>query len=487
MSILQQIANPNMARIPQSIMAGRKAAAVEASQAQKLNWLQQQVAQGPARQAILNEQATQAPLNTVLKQQAVEQGDFENQKAQEFQYRSGVAKGVLAAQVAGPGEDRDRILHSILDNAEDDATRTAISSLLASPDEEMQEAQFKKVTDYFKQAGYLDMEAEKLALREKERLTRERMADAKLVEVGKKREDKKETDEAKLGLNKEKLEFKRDKWDLASKNLKSPLGKLMDDRDTKEAGSADWITFNKAIAKKARANNGFSDEVIEQNVQAILNEDMAPKDVSKRGGLQAIVLAEAYKRNPSYSFIYADANARYKQLAGTLTSKALIGGVQPLYDELREKGESLNNTRYLMVNAVANWFKKQTGDPKIVAFDNLRDDVIAETERILLGTGVLSDSKYTRALKNLRSSAGPEQMKASIDQFELVVRERLNALNRDAFSQRYTPGTSKGEFNKKYKSGYAKKYGSELLGGEKKTDDMDLNDEGDDDLDGLFD
>jgi len=86
-------------------------------------------------------------------------------------------------------------------------------------------------------------------------------------------------------------------------------------------------------------------------------------------------------------------------------------------------------------NKGINAWRLQTGDEKVVAFNNLRDDIIAETERVLMGSGVLSDSKYMRALHNLNTAQSPEQMGAAIQQMVLVVKTRDEALREQPYPQ----------------------------------------------------
>ena len=53
-----------------------------------------------------------------------------------------------------------------------------------------------------------------------------------------------------------------------------------------------------------------------------------------------------------------------------------------------------------------------------------------------MGSGVLSDSKYLRALHNLNSAQSPEQMGAAIQQMMLVVQKRDEALRTAPYPQK---------------------------------------------------
>ena len=140
--------------------------------------------------------------------------------------------------------------------------------------------------------------------------------------------------------------------------------------------------------------------------------------------------------DPNFSLIDADANIKYKTDSTNLRTIALIAGIDPLFEELKGKAAALNNGMVPIFNKGVNAWRLQTGDEKVVAFNNLRDDIIAETERVLMGSGVLSDSKYMRALHNLNTAQSPEQMGAAIQQMVLVVKTRDEALREQPYPQK---------------------------------------------------
>lgn len=183
---------------------------------------------------------------------------------------------------------------------------------------------------------------------------------------------------------------------------------------------------------KMNINNAAPDEVGTLAKQ-VADGRLDPNAISKRGGLQQKVYAEVERISPGFNFTGATANAKFATNSGNLTSRALIQGVEPLYTKLEETGKALGNTTIPGVNRVMNWAKEQAGNPEIVAFNNLRDDVVAESERILLGSGVLSDNKYLRAVKNVNSAQSYPQLKAAVTQLRMTVKARLDALDKKPF------------------------------------------------------
>jgi hypothetical protein len=157
------------------------------------------------------------------------------------------------------------------------------------------------------------------------------------------------------------------------------------------------------------------------------------ESIGTRGGNRDNVAAYIEANYPGTDLAKLGANIAYQQAPGNLQSRALIQGVEPLYDNLLEAGKALGNSSIPGVNKIKNWVKEATGQPEIVAFNNLRDDVIAESERVLMGSGVLSDSKYTRAVNNVKSSASMPQLNAAVRQLRLTVKSRLEALDKQPF------------------------------------------------------
>ena len=125
----------------------------------------------------------------------------------------------------------------------------------------------------------------------------------------------------------------------------------------------------------------------------------------------------------------AAANAQFERATATQNTQSLLNTIDPLLDNLKQKGNELGNTGFPLLNKGINLGKEMVGRPSITAFNNARDDAVAELERGLLGTGVLSDSKYMRALHNVNSAQSPEQLSAAIEQMKIAIKSRLEAIN----------------------------------------------------------
>lgn len=193
------------------------------------------------------------------------------------------------------------------------------------------------------------------------------------------------------------------------------------------------------------SGNGFNNYNLSNEERVALNRAI------KTGGLDpykinsrtAKIYAQQEMLNPGMKWNELGAQATYQRSASATNTQTLLKSIDPLFDNLLVAGSKLNNTRWPVVNKPMNWLKEHVGgNEDIVAFNNLRDDTVAEIERGLLGTGVLSDDKYRRAIKNINSAQNYAQLKAAVENTKLVVRARLEAIERGPNGKAVGGGTT---------------------------------------------
>ena len=430
-SLLAQIASPTLANPAQAFIAGREAGT-------QRNLLQQQVlgtelanqasATALTPEALALQRAKTMEQQSLLEQQAIGQG-LSNQAAQVGldegaleAKRKEIGVGLLNAQSAGAGETRTMILQSMLNDPNlEEQGRGLITNLLNTPSEQ-QDTALASMISGFTQAGYI----EDTSTGGK---TPEQIQQALDIESG--------TLAAREAELAERIRARETGSDTGTVTLSS-LGKLMRERDAlnPETNADDIAAYNAVI-------DGMMNDATDADIQAqadnlaiqVVQGRLDPNTISKRGGLQQTVYSTIEENYPGTNLAQLSANVKFWSNASNLQSRGLIGGVQPLFDSLLETGKELDNTSIKVLNRVVNFAKEQTGDPGIVAFNNLRDDVIAESERILMGSGVLSDTKYIRALGNVNSAQSYKQLEAAIAQLENVIRARLHALDEAPFQE----------------------------------------------------
>jgi hypothetical protein len=178
--------------------------------------------------------------------------------------------------------------------------------------------------------------------------------------------------------------------------------------------------------------NGLSDEEQAALGRAI-NNGLDPYKVNSKTGK---IYAQQELLQPGRKWNELGATAAFERNAGVMNTKALLNTIDPLLNKLVQSGAILGNSNLPGYNKAVNFLKEQTGSSDIVGFNNLRDDVVAEVERGLLGSGVLSDSKYNRAIKNINSAQSLPQLKAAVENTRTVIQARLEALAKGPISEK---------------------------------------------------
>lgn len=204
--------------------------------------------------------------------------------------------------------------------------------------------------------------------------------------------------------------------------------KLTYNKDAEAAKLArDKFEWEKTHPKAGRLGGILSAMSAEENkaLSNAIDNGLDPHWINSR---TANIFAQQEMETPGRKWNTLSAAATFERSQSTMNTNALLSAVNPLMDSLIEAGKKLNNTNVPGINKIGNWFKEASGDPNIVQFNNQRDDVIAEVERGLLGTGVLSDSKYQRALHNVNSAQSPAQLESAVKAMKIVISARLEAL-----------------------------------------------------------
>jgi hypothetical protein len=192
-----------------------------------------------------------------------------------------------------------------------------------------------------------------------------------------------------------------------------------------ETAKANRVNVVNNPTKKMDMNiNGLSDAESEALSRAIDN-GLDPYKVNSR---TAKIYAQQEMKTPGRAWNALGAQAAFERNSGVMNTKALLNTIDPLLGKLEKAGSILGNSTLPGFNRAANFLKEATGRPDIVGFNNLRDDVVAEVERGLMGSGVLSDSKYQRAMKNINSAQSVPQLKAAIANTRIVIQARLESL-----------------------------------------------------------
>jgi hypothetical protein len=203
--------------------------------------------------------------------------------------------------------------------------------------------------------------------------------------------------------------------------------------------ATEWSAVQKTVEG---ASNGFNNYGLDEQQTEALNNAVSEGrlDIYKVNSRTAKIYAQQEMAKPGTNWNQLAAGAAFERTPSTSQTKALLNSINPMLEQLLVAGKALGNSESPLVNRPVNWAKEVTGNTEIVAFNNLRDDTIAEVERGLLGSGVLSDSKYLRAVKNVNSAQTYGQLRAAVDNMKIVINARMEALKEGPYPGAKTEG-----------------------------------------------
>lgn len=206
----------------------------------------------------------------------------------------------------------------------------------------------------------------------------------------------------------------------------NPFGKVIDTRDVS------YTEPVKVAGAGGHSGGGSGGQAAAGDVDALVEMAHAgkldPNTISKRGGLQAAVYAELYRRYPDDNIIDMGANANFVRNPQIQRSIKVLDSITPILGDLKSAHAALGFGK----NPVYNWTRRkyleQTGDKRLAAYDNLRNNIILETTVAMQGSSVMSDARVNMEKENLGKLQSPEQMDAAIANIRKIIGARRKAM-----------------------------------------------------------
>lgn len=158
--------------------------------------------------------------------------------------------------------------------------------------------------------------------------------------------------------------------------------------------------------------------------------DTAPSQVTNTFGINVRneALIEAKKLDPNFKPENAEANFKFKTATPNLMSIVNTQAVIPLLGAFKDRFEAMNNQKLPSYNAAKNWISRNLGEPEVVAYENMRRDLVFEITRALTQSGQMSDARVKLELDNLKNSFSPAQFDGAMKSLDMVLKTRMKAL-----------------------------------------------------------
>jgi hypothetical protein len=184
-----------------------------------------------------------------------------------------------------------------------------------------------------------------------------------------------------------------------------------------------------AEGKKAEAETVGMKDAIQGQAQDLVESDMDPSQIQKRGNQYTPILAAAREysmKKYGVPFDLAKAQEDYKFASDPKTQNrlkymnSLIGdertGSSGNLDLLVQYSDKLKRTKFPALNDVAAWARLESGDTNIIKFHNAAVDAADQFANIMNGGGsgsATSDAKIKQGLEMFNKGFNNDQIKAS--------------------------------------------------------------------------
>lgn len=166
-------------------------------------------------------------------------------------------------------------------------------------------------------------------------------------------------------------------------------------------------------------------------IVGITNYKLSPARVTSiRGGRRERIIGLAMMYDPSFDMSQYPARqklrADFTSGKGAANLRSLNTAIGHL-DSLGRSADKLDNSPIQLWNKIANFTLAQTGDPRIVEFNNTANAVAGEMATIFKNTSG-TDQEIKAWREQLSSSQSPEQIHGAINQLIELMASRMEAL-----------------------------------------------------------
>lgn len=197
-------------------------------------------------------------------------------------------------------------------------------------------------------------------------------------------------------------------------------------------------------------DEGIPPERVAATAQAILENRMAPSQLSLGGGMgkagvafKQAVMGEILRINPKFNFQEAESNFQFGKNVGTQNTVRYLESVKESIPLVIERATKLANGNIRSLNKLMNAGKNQFNDVDLKKFKTDTLFVADEIAKILQGGGTgsgTSDAKLKQAESVLNDSDSPQAIAAALSDVQQLLEFRQTTLTRGTFMEKKTEG-----------------------------------------------
>lgn len=193
-------------------------------------------------------------------------------------------------------------------------------------------------------------------------------------------------------------------------------------------------------------NNGTTgdDPQVKAWADKIAKGEAGINDIPGRGPIRSQTVAYLSKNYPDVNLAQAGAQKKWTQSQGTMQTLALVDATKGILNDMRGAYGKLDRTSIPAVNAAQDLWQKWSGNPDRSEYMSLKNYGIQEVEKMLSGSGAMSDHRIKLAFDNLKESNTPDQFERAVSGIQRVMGERERATRQGPYSQAPAAGKAAG-------------------------------------------
>jgi hypothetical protein len=178
------------------------------------------------------------------------------------------------------------------------------------------------------------------------------------------------------------------------------------------------------------AGNPSIKDVQRSNAQAIANYESPPLKGGGMNSQNATIMSLVRQINPDYDASKYDTMAKARTAFTTGkqgdTVRSMNVAIDHL-DSLQQAADALHNKNIPVLNAIANEYAKQTGNPAPTSFDAMKTIVGSEVAKAIAGGATaLGDREEIR--REINNASSPDQLSGVIKKYQQLLGGQLKGL-----------------------------------------------------------
>jgi hypothetical protein len=183
-----------------------------------------------------------------------------------------------------------------------------------------------------------------------------------------------------------------------------------------------------ALALERLKNSNGSQEDVNSMATAILNGQMAPSDLPKRGGVYNRIVGEVLRQNPDFDVMKANSTAAMMKNPVIMQKGATLSVVPEILGKTVEAGIKMNFPDAKFAGIAQKWTQGQLNDPNLAKYMALRNDSLMTIAGVMRGNG-MTDLAHQVEMEAQHPTQSPRALKGWLEGQLTSFDPRIRSMN----------------------------------------------------------